>query len=388
MKEEINHPTSVEDIFSDEIFSERLLKGDIREEEFMEGEQVFASDLLRAISSGKDVLPADQKLLLDERISNSIDRFKRKKVLVWLSSAAVLLLVVGLTFFLKFYQQSDILNYASSISVVNDLEYTRLLLPGQNCVRIETAESKIAYSKSGKEIRIDSEKEITQSAGVGAELYNTVVVPYGKRSRILLSDSSVIWLNSGSKLVYPACFTEGKREVYLDGEALFEVAPDKNHPFHVLTSSMEVKVLGTVFDLCAYSEDSTFNTVLEHGSVELMGKKSLFGNTNGEKMVPGMLAVYNLSSNSFVQTSVDTKNYTSWKDGYLILENQSLESIVKKLSRYYNVSIEFDSPELAVENFSGYLDLRSSAMQVLLMIAEIVDVEVIQSDRIIKIRKK
>jgi len=114
----------------------------------------------------------------------------------------------------------------------------------------------------------------------------------------------------------------------------------------------------------------------------------LWSGRSTEKMVPGRLAIYNISDQTVVQKTVNPKDYTSWKDGYLVLEKKSLESIAKRLSRYYNVSIEFENPELGDEIFSGYLDLKNSAFQVLSMISEIMDVEVVQSDRVIRIRKK
>jgi ferric-dicitrate binding protein FerR (iron transport regulator) len=204
---------------------------------------------------------------------------------------------------------------------------------------------------------------------------------------VTLADNSTIWLNSGSKLVYPVRFAKDKREVYLEGEALFDVAHNESHPFYVVTKGLEIKVLGTVFDLSAYDEDSAINTVLERGLVEVIYKRSLFGSSH-TRLVPGKMASYNLSNKEVVLQDVNTKDFTSWKDGYLALEKKSLESIARRLSRYYNVSIEFENPELAKETFSGYLDLRNSAIQVLGMISEMMDIEIIQSDKVIKIRRK
>ena len=105
-------------------------------------------------------------------------------------------------------------------------------------------------------------------------------------------------------------------------------------------------------------------------------------------MVPGMLAVYNPENNVLVQSKVSTKNYTSWKDGYVILEKCPLSDIIKRLSRYYNISIKLEDKELANETFSGHLDLRNSAVQVLDVIAEMENIQIIRTDNEIKIRKK
>lgn len=388
MKDDDNQTKRAEDILSDDSLSENLIKGEIQENEFQAEELVLAGRIHRTVSARRKALKDDQKNLLDRRIIDSINRSKRNKTFVWFSSAAALLVMVGLTIFFQLQEQSDISDFASGISARPDSEFTQLMLSGKEIIQIDAQESKIAYSSNGKEVKIDAQDMINQSVEADVASYNTVVVPYGKRTQITLSDNSTIWLNSGSKLVYPVRFADNKREVYLDGEAIFEVAPDKNHPFHVVTRDMEVKVLGTAFDLCAYPDDSTVNTVLERGSVELIYKRgSLFG-AKKEKMAPGMLAVYDLADETLVQKNVNTKDYTSWKDGYLVMEKKSLGSIAKKLSRYYNVSIEIESTELAEETFSGYLDLRNSASQVLSLISEMMDIELEQSDHLIKIRKK
>jgi transmembrane sensor len=388
MKGDGNQMKKAEDILSDDTLSESLIKGEIQNNEIQEEELVLADRIHQTVSANRTVFGQDQKNLLDRRITDSINRSKRNKAFAWVGSAAVLLVTIGLTVFFQLNSRSDISDFASTISGKSDSDFTQLMLSGKKIVQIDAQESKIAYSSNGKEVKIDAQEKVEQSVEADIVAYNTVVVPYGKRSQITLSDNSTIWLNSGSKLVYPVQFANNKREVFLDGEAVFEVTPDKSHPFHVVTRDMEIKVLGTVFDLCSYSDESTVNTVLEHGSVELIYKRgSLLGSTK-EKMVPGMLAVYDLEDKTLVQRKVSTKDYTSWRYGYLVMEKKSLGSIAKKLSRYYNVSIEIESPGLADETFSGYLDLRNSAAQVLSLISEMMDIELEQTDHLIRIRKK
>ncbi len=388
MKGDNNQTKRAEDILSDDSLSESLITGEIQQNEFQEEELFLADRIHQTVSANRILFGADQKNLLDQRIIDSINSSKRNKNFAWVGSAASLLVLIGLTIFFQLNSRSGISDFASTIQVKSDSDYTQLMLSGKQVIQIDAQESKIAYSGNGKVIKIDAQEKVEQPVEADVISYNTVVVPYGKRTQITLSDSSTIWLNSGSKLVYPVHFADNKREVFLDGEAVFIVTPDKSHPFHVVTRDMEIKVLGTVFDLCAYSDDSTVNTVLERGSVELIYKQgSLFGPTK-EKMVPGMLAAFDLADKTLIQKKVNTKDYTSWKDGYLVMEKNSLGSIAKKLSRYYNVSIEIESPELAGETFSGYLDLRNSATQVLSLISEMMDIELEQSDHLIKIRKK
>ena len=386
MKEH-NHKRA-EDILSDDSLSEHLINGEISEEGIPAEELLLAENIHKALGAPKTPFNPDQKELLEQSITYQINRSKKNKVIIRISSAAAVLLLIGASVFFQLQNRSGIVQFASTLPAKPQSDFTQLMLPGEKVIQIETQESNIEYSATGEQINIDTQKQIEQTVESGNMAYNTVIVPYGKRTRITLSDNSTIWLNSGSKLVYPVCFDEKKREVFLEGEAVFEVSPDQAHPFHVISHNLEIKVLGTVFDLSAYADDSIINTVLEHGSVELIYKgTSMFGPTK-EKMVPGMLAMYDPASKSLEQKNVNTKDYTSWKDGYLIMEKKSLGGIVKKLSRYYNVSIEIESQDLADETFTGQLDLRNTAIQVLELIAETMDIELQQSGHQITIRKR
>jgi len=377
-----------EDILADDSLSEHLINGEISEDGIPAEELLFAENIRKALGAPKTPFNPDQKEFLGKSITDQINRSKKNKAIIRFSSAATILLLIGVSVFFQLQNRSGIVQFASSLPAKPQSDFTQLMLPGEKVIQIETQESNIEYSASGEQINIDTQKQIEQTVESGNTAYNTVIVPYGKRTRITLSDNSTIWLNSGSKLVYPVCFDEDKREVFLEGEAIFEVSPDKAHPFHVISHNLEIKVLGTVFDLSAYADDSIINTVLEHGSVELIYKgTSMFG-TSKEKMVPGMLAMYDPDSKSLVQKNVNTMDYTSWKDGYLNLDQKSLGSIVKKLSRYYNVSIEIEGQDLADETFTGHLDLRNTALQVLELIAETMDIELEQAGHQIKIRKR
>lgn len=388
MKEVDKQKSRAEDILSDDSLSESLINGEIEKSEFLKEELAMAIDIQQALSIGKLEMDQDQKNKLDQRIVDHINRVKRRKVFAWLGSAAALLVMFGLSFFFQLQNHSEIRDFASGISAKSSSEYTQLLIPGQKVIQIESQKSKIAYSSNGKEIKIDAQEEVEQSVELNDSSYNTVIVPYGKRTQVTLSDKSTIWLNSGSKLVYPVRFSNDQREVYLDGEAIFEVTPDKQSPFYVVTRDMEVKVLGTVFNLCAYHDDSTVNTILEHGSVEIIYNRHSILGSSREQMVPGMLAVYNPTEKSIIQTKVNAKDYTSWKDGYVILKKNTLGSIVKKLSRYYNVPIEFEDQDLTFETFSGQLDLRNSAVQVLELISEMIDIEMVQTNHSILVKRK
>lgn len=358
-----------------------ILKDQMREDPcpehpIEEDEGGLTSEIQRQINQDKKILDIPSKQFIGKKIVQSIDTFKRKRLIFRVSAAAILLVIVATSVLFQINGESRIRQYAEENRLDSFENYTRLLLSGDQEIQINTDASKIKYTGNGNTIRIDASEEVIQEVKSDEMVFNTVIVPYGKRTQITLSDNSTIWMNSGSKLIYPARFAPGKREVYLEGEAIFEISPDKRNPFHVITSNVEVKVLGTIFNLSAYKDDPTVRTVLEKGAVELKySSNSIFG-TSKVTMVPGMLATYYPLNMTIDQTQVSTSYYTSWRDGYFMFKNESLGIIVKKISRYYNVSIQFNNQEMANETFSGQLDLGNSAYQVLEVIAEIMNAKV------------
>lgn len=153
-------------------------------------------------------------------------------------------------------------------------------------------------------------------------------------TRIVLPDSSKVWLNSGSTLRYPSRFTEKERTVGLSGEAYFEVRSDREHPFYVaLNSGITVKAHGTRFNVNAYEEDQVMETVLETGRVDILaGSRTI-------PLKPGEQASYDKHERRFTLASVNMNEKTAWKEGKLVFRNASLEEVVKKLSRKYNLDI-------------------------------------------------
>ncbi len=233
---------------------------------------------------------------------------------------------------------------------------------------------------------------------------NEIMVSYGSKSKILLPDGSIVNLNSGSKLIYPAVFSDKAREVFLDGEAHFNVKANSAHPFFVNTSDISIRVLGTVFNVKSYPESNTIVTTLVSGSLEIKDiKNSLLSmkKTNPVVLKPNQKAVFikdinkltvtdkeelksinvsALSKQISLQENVDTHILTAWKDNLLIFDNEYFESLAIKLERWYNVTIEIKSPDLKQERFTGKFE-NETIEQVLnaLKIAEPFDYTIIKN---------
>lgn len=374
-----NWEKKAEDILTDDFLVEELKNTNQSKNVLLEDEYKLANDIRYTLSEDSSTLDQSQKELLGKRITHTINTVKRRNLIIRISTAAVFLLLIGLTAFLTMNKEPEISVFARNNQSVPLTGNTRLILSGKEEIQINSAESKIAYTGNGNEIQIDSSR-VKQDVDGDKMVYNTVIVPYGKRTRITLSDNSSVWLNSGSKLIYPARFATEKREVYLEGEAIFEVSHNKQQPFMVITHDIEVKVLGTVFDVSAYADDATSSAILESGSVEMKYKANSLLSQSKVKMVPGTMAVYDPIEKTVKQTQVNTKLYTSWREGYFVFERQSLEDILKKISRYYNVSIQLNDQSLANETFTGPLDLRNSATQVLEIIAVMINAKVEKTD--------
>ena len=194
--------------------------------------------------------------------------------------------------------------------------------------------------------------------------YATIEVMDGQTSHLFLFDGTEVWLNSGTQFKYPSQFNTTERTVFLNGEAFFKVAKNKNLPFKVKTGKLEVEVLGTTFNVSAYKDEDSQSVVLVEGKVQI-------NNSKGSKIAeikPGQLAVKN-SGTPLIITKTNTILYTSWKDGKVTFNGERLGDISKKLERWYNVEIHFDKESLKDYHFSGTI-LRNKPVDQTLMALE------------------
>ncbi|CAD5279188.1 MULTISPECIES: FecR family protein [unclassified Imperialibacter] len=185
-------------------------------------------------------------------------------------------------------------------------------------------------------------------------VFNEIEVPRGKTFKVVLSDGTSVHLNSGTIFKFPVNFIQGEeRKVFLTGEAYFEVAKDPEHPFLVNTSGMDVRVLGTHFNVSSY-EGSVAHAVLIEGSVAVQEKDG--GNIVGTEkvIVPGQKA--SLVSGKFEVQEVDVEDYVGWMRNVLIFNDEPFSEIVKKIERRYNVEIKNEYKELAPVRFNGKFD--------------------------------
>ncbi|MEG1545137.1 MAG: FecR domain-containing protein [Tannerellaceae bacterium] len=194
---------------------------------------------------------------------------------------------------------------------------------------------------------------------------NTVEVPDGQRASLTLSDGTKVWLNSQSKLTYPTRFSENDRNVKLEGEAFFEVTHNGRVPFIVHSSLMDIKVLGTRFNVKVYTNEVAFVTLAE-GKVEI----ATTDNENKLTLKPHEQASYSKEGGLNLVKQVDTEAITSWTDGEMCFVNRRLDEIVKDLERHFEVKITIRDSRLAAELFSCRFKESTSINQVLNLLKE------------------
>jgi ferric-dicitrate binding protein FerR (iron transport regulator) len=230
-----------------------------------------------------------------------------------------------------------------------------LILDNQDKIRLKERESDLDYS--GEHVIKLNGNELVGLTHEERPVMNQLIIPYGNRSKIRLSDGTLVWLNAGSRLIYPSKFIGKRREVLLSGEAFFDVYRDPDQPFIVKTNALDINVLGTRFNVSAYPEDSVIQTVLEKGAVAFHPNESGWFEKDLE-LSPNQMAVYNKNKREIKITNVNTQFYSSWTNGLLSFENTDLQGILKKMERYYNVSLHFEDPLIGAMQISGKLDLN------------------------------
>lgn len=192
-------------------------------------------------------------------------------------------------------------------------------------------------------------------------LYHTLKVPYGKRFKLILSDGTTVSLNSGTTFRYPEQFSiNGKRQVYLTGEAFFEVAKDKQHPFIVNANQAAIEVLGTKFNVSAYAENSTVNSTLVEGSIRMSETKN---SKNSVLLIPNQMATWNSNSKKITSKQVDTNLYSAWTKGELAFKDTPFYIIAKIIQRTYDVEIINKNSDLAKQNFTGTIKISESSVE-------------------------
>jgi len=295
-----------------------------------------------------------------QKISVSPDR---KRSIRWWQYAAIIFVPVFLVILFQLTQQErkhDPVQIAKE-QIVPGSKNAILVLGSGKSINLERSDSLDIQEEDGTRI-VKDDQLLSYHQPVGETDMkvpdNTLIIPRGCEYSLVLSDSTRVYLNAMSKLVFPVSFSKGTREVSLEGEACFLVKKDEGRPFIVNVNGMRIEVLGTTFNVNAYKDQGNVVTTLVEGKVRLFT-----GADHSDEYIlsPDDQAVFNASSGGEVQIrQVNASNYIQWIDGVYVFDQQSLGEIMQTLSRWYDFNYWFEQQELEHIRFKGGLSKYES----------------------------
>jgi len=344
--------------------------------------QLARKVLMQFRTTNKELTEAE-KIVLFSRVLKQIEERQhngkiRQLVIGLMKYAAVALLFfsIGALLFYKQNQFNPQL-YSQKLAEPIPENSAKLIRANGEDILLKENKSILKYEPNGKLVVNNDTMSADLLKPVSATAMNQLIIPYGKTSEVLLSDGTKVFLNAGSRLVYPEKFTGKAREVFLVGEAFFDVQHDQKHPFIVQLSDLRVKVLGTRFNVSAYPTDNVIETVLAAGKVRMeQNNAGLFD--KAIELAPNQLASFDRTTSETNLKIVDTDNYILWTKGLLQFESEDLNRILKRIERFYNIRFEFSDPLLGGLRISGKLELNEDKDEICERIARTASVKIVK----------
>lgn len=296
---------------------------------------------------------------------------RRRKLLVvrCVAAVAILFLVSTCVWFVNRGGEESQFMFPSEIKP-GSLRASLILNDGQEIM----LDKRLSLMESDSSVVLSNEKGELSYRNVreraGESSVNTLRVPCGGEYQLMLADGTRVRVNSESELVFPTCFNSDRREVFLKGEAYFQVAPDSDKPFYVRVNDYIVKVTGTSFNVTSYTDDPCAMTTLVEGKVSVYGNDS----TWNCDLTPGHMLKFDKGTARVTSEECDPRIYISWIDGEFKFRDMRLEDIMKKLNRWYDFEVAYEEEELKDLRFSGAAEKYNPVEFLLKMIEEVTKV--------------
>lgn len=348
-----------------------------------------AVTILETISLAKSDWPDSEKVKQSlkealQRIESGNKRQPKGKIITvqkywWVAASVLIAIALSAYFLIKNREEGRIQSFAKQENPVN-ME----IAPGGNKAILTLADGTQVVLDSANNGAISNQGNITviklsdgqlaYNAAGGATSnatvqYNTIATPRGGQYQLVLMDGTKVWLNASSSLKFPTAFNGKERKVELTGEGYFEVAKDKSKPFYVSTEGMNIKVLGTHFNVNAYSDEEAIKTTLLEGSVEV--------NTSGQiaKLKPGQQAKLQ-TSGARLQTisNVDLSQVIAWKNGFFSFNDASIQTIMKQFANWYDIDVSYQG-KMSEARYSGKVQ-RNMSLQKVLEVLSFTDINI------------
>ncbi len=313
---------------------------------------------------------ADRAELSEDALIQAQDKLwtglsvKTKVRSIWprIAAAASILLFVSIGGYFILHKPTAATNTAAQ-SKVNDVT------PGSNSATLTLSNGKkiLLNAKPVGQIAVQGNMAITKTANGQLQyqlstakstitMLNTVSTRRKEQYKVVLSDGTNVWLNAASSITYPVAFTGTYREVAITGEAYFEVAHNAKKPFKVTAQGQTVEVLGTHFNINAYADEPNVKTTLLEGSVKITGNNSF------KIIKPGQQAIF--KNNQLLVSDANVEETVAWKNGYFRFNRENIEPIMRKLSRWYDIEVQFEGA-IPDDEFSGAISRFKNISEVL-----------------------
>jgi ferric-dicitrate binding protein FerR (iron transport regulator) len=340
-----------------------------------ENESVFSEYIKVNVAIEKhikiyDAEKAEQKIRHQIKQKKRVPFKRKRKMVLTFIAAASILLMVTLTIFLNegggaLNAEPIIINKVNKTIQIGTSKAILTLQDGSD-ITLEKGQNYETKNVNGNGAKlVYHSKSNSNNTSRPAVTYNYLTIPRGGQFYVQLSDNTKVWLNSETRIKYPVEFVEGEtRQVELIyGEAYFDVDSSTHHngsKFKVITKTQEVEVLGTEFNIKAYSDENSIYTTLIEGKVIVD-----FG-SNKAKLNPNQQSIVNIDDKNLAVAFVDVYDEISWKDGIFSFKNRSLKDIMKVLSRWYDTEVIFSNKDLEEVKFVGVLNKNQNIEDILL----------------------
>ena len=306
----------------------------------------------------------------------------------WIGYAAAVCLVIGLvTWFWTGKDESKQSVVVAESIQPGEMKATLKLSTGEE-IRLDGKTEETVSAEGSMQVRntndgiIYEQQDTLSGNGRDENRFNTLKTSRGGEYSVILSDGTVVYLNSASELRYPVQFNERERIVYFSGEGYFEVAKDRERPFHVVVDDMRIRVYGTEFNVNTFKETGV-QTVLLEGSVGI----SVKGKQEEYRLKPSQMAEFNRKDLSVEVKDVNPESFVAWKAGFFAFDEESLEEIMNTLARWYDVEVFYVNNDLKNLHFTGHLKRYDQITTILKAIESAVNVKFSVKGRTISVMK-
>ncbi|MDR3060507.1 MAG: FecR domain-containing protein [Dysgonamonadaceae bacterium] len=313
--------------------------------------------IIRQIKHAEHIEPSEIHPLwieIENRIRpSSVPKNKPVRLIISIAASIAILLSAGTFYLYKNIQTQNLTTALLDGKRLQEVGNDILLVSENGELKLKD-ESSIQYESDGQvNVNGSIEKDALSEKKAGDNICE-LIVPKGKRASITFSDGTVMYINSDTRVIYPAVFKKKVREVLVDGEVFLDVNKDLSRPFVVKTKGFNVKVSGTQFNIHSYRNEAISSVVLVSGGVEVET-----GNKNKTILQPNQLM--EITGNNVNVKEVNVFEYVCWKDNMLSLNDKSAGDILERLSRYYGRTIIYDDEVRKVLSISGKLDIKETA---------------------------